>query len=42
MALYEIYRHQWVTQLQISSLQNQKQDSITKQGLALSQDGLGT
>ncbi|MGB3136668.1 MAG: 23S rRNA (guanosine(2251)-2'-O)-methyltransferase RlmB [Nodosilinea sp.] len=25
MALYEVYRHQWVAQLQISSLQNQKQ-----------------
>ena len=33
MALYEIYRHQWVAQLQISSLQNQRQDSINKQGL---------
>ncbi|WOD38594.1 23S rRNA (guanosine(2251)-2'-O)-methyltransferase RlmB [Nodosilinea sp. E11] len=42
MALYEIYRHQWVAQIQISSLQNQKQDSINKQGLELSQDGLGT
>ena len=42
MALYEIYRHQWVAQMQISSLQNQKQDSINKQGVALSQDGLGT
>ncbi|PZO40692.1 MAG: 23S rRNA (guanosine(2251)-2'-O)-methyltransferase RlmB [Shackletoniella antarctica] len=42
MALYEIYRHQWAAQLQISSLQNQKQDSITKQGVVLSQDGLGT
>ncbi|MBE9108949.1 23S rRNA (guanosine(2251)-2'-O)-methyltransferase RlmB [Nodosilinea sp. LEGE 07298] len=40
MALYEIYRHQWVAQLQISSLQNQKQGSITKHGIALPQDGL--
>ncbi len=31
MALYEVYRHQWMTQLQISSLQNQKQGFITKQ-----------
>ena len=42
MALYEIYRHQWVAQNQISSLQNQKQSSITKHGLALPQDDLGT
>jgi 23S rRNA (guanosine2251-2'-O)-methyltransferase len=42
MALYEIYRHQWVAQNQISSLQNQKQGSITKHGLALPQDDLGT
>ncbi|MGF1519811.1 MAG: 23S rRNA (guanosine(2251)-2'-O)-methyltransferase RlmB [Nodosilinea sp.] len=42
MALYEIYRHQWVAQMQISSLQNQKQNSINKQGVVLSQDGLGT
>ncbi|TVQ10870.1 MAG: 23S rRNA (guanosine(2251)-2'-O)-methyltransferase RlmB [Leptolyngbya sp. DLM2.Bin27] len=42
MALYEIYRHQWVAQLQISSLQNQKQDSINKHGLALSQEDMGT
>jgi 23S rRNA (guanosine2251-2'-O)-methyltransferase len=35
MALYEIYRHQWVAQQQISSLQNQKQNSINKQGPAL-------
>lgn len=42
MALYEIYRHQWVAQMQISSLQNQKQDSITKLGVVMSQDGLGT
>ncbi|MBE9155512.1 23S rRNA (guanosine(2251)-2'-O)-methyltransferase RlmB [Nodosilinea sp. LEGE 06152] len=40
MALYEIYRHQWTAQLQISSLQNQKQGSITKHGIALPQDGL--
>ncbi|WP_035991125.1 23S rRNA (guanosine(2251)-2'-O)-methyltransferase RlmB [Leptolyngbya sp. KIOST-1] len=40
MALYEIYRHQWVAQLQISSLQNQKQGSITKHGIALPQDSL--
>lgn len=39
MALYEIYRHQWVAQQQISSLQNQKQGSITKDGIALPQDG---
>ncbi|PSR16698.1 23S rRNA (guanosine(2251)-2'-O)-methyltransferase RlmB [filamentous cyanobacterium CCP3] len=39
MALYEIYRHQWAAQLQISSLQNQKQGSITKHGIALPQDG---
>ncbi|PSN11930.1 23S rRNA (guanosine(2251)-2'-O)-methyltransferase RlmB [filamentous cyanobacterium CCT1] len=39
MALYEIYRHQWVAQLQISSLQNQNQGSITKHGIALPQDG---
>ena len=32
MALYEVYRQQWVTQLQLSSLQNQNQQSITKQG----------
>ncbi len=42
MALYEIYRHQWVAQNQISSLQNQKQSSITKHGLALPQDDFGT
>ncbi|MEB3289395.1 MAG: 23S rRNA (guanosine(2251)-2'-O)-methyltransferase RlmB [Leptolyngbya sp.] len=36
MALYEIYRHRWVAQIQISSLQNQRQTSITKQGMALS------
>ncbi|HZG37791.1 MAG TPA: 23S rRNA (guanosine(2251)-2'-O)-methyltransferase RlmB [Nodosilinea sp.] len=40
MALYEIYRHQWVAQLQMSSLQNQKQGSITKHGMALPKDGL--
>ncbi|MGB3312199.1 MAG: 23S rRNA (guanosine(2251)-2'-O)-methyltransferase RlmB [Nodosilinea sp.] len=40
MALYEIYRHQWMAQLQISSLQNQKQSSITKHGTSLPQDGL--
>ncbi|MGB3200225.1 MAG: 23S rRNA (guanosine(2251)-2'-O)-methyltransferase RlmB [Nodosilinea sp.] len=40
MALYEIYRHQWVAQHQISSLQNQKQSSITKHGAALPQDDL--
>jgi 23S rRNA (guanosine2251-2'-O)-methyltransferase len=34
MALYEVYRHQWVTQLQISSLHNQRQHSINKQGSA--------
>jgi 23S rRNA (guanosine2251-2'-O)-methyltransferase len=39
MALYEIYRHQWVAQMQISSLQNQKQPSINKQGSAISSDG---
>ncbi|MGF1568457.1 MAG: 23S rRNA (guanosine(2251)-2'-O)-methyltransferase RlmB [Nodosilinea sp.] len=33
MALYEIYRHQWVTQGQISALQNQKHQSITKKGV---------
>jgi 23S rRNA (guanosine2251-2'-O)-methyltransferase len=38
MALYEVYRHQWMTQLQISSLQNQKQPSITKQESVLSSD----
>jgi 23S rRNA (guanosine2251-2'-O)-methyltransferase len=38
MALYEVYRHQWMTQLQISSLQNQKQASITKQGSVLPSD----
>ncbi|NMF82465.1 23S rRNA (guanosine(2251)-2'-O)-methyltransferase RlmB [Nodosilinea sp. P-1105] len=38
MALYEIYRHQWVAQQQISSLQNQKQSSINKQGPALPLD----
>jgi 23S rRNA (guanosine2251-2'-O)-methyltransferase len=38
MALYEIYRHQWMTQLQISSLQNQKQASITKQESLLPSD----
>jgi 23S rRNA (guanosine2251-2'-O)-methyltransferase len=32
MALYEIYRNQWMMQQQISSLQNQKQNSINKQG----------
>ena len=36
MALYEIYRHRWAAQIQISSLQNQKQPSINKQGIALS------
>jgi 23S rRNA (guanosine2251-2'-O)-methyltransferase len=36
MALYEIYRHRWAAQIQISSLQNQKQPSINKQGMALS------
>ncbi|MFQ4137058.1 23S rRNA (guanosine(2251)-2'-O)-methyltransferase RlmB [Nodosilinea sp. PGN35] len=40
MALYEIYRHQWVAQEQISSLQNQKQSSITKIGAALPKHGL--
>ncbi|MEA5447209.1 23S rRNA (guanosine(2251)-2'-O)-methyltransferase RlmB [Leptolyngbya sp. CCNP1308] len=40
MALYEIYRHQWVAQEQISSLQNQKQSSITKNGAALPKNGL--
>jgi 23S rRNA (guanosine2251-2'-O)-methyltransferase len=40
MALYEIYRHQWVAQEQISSLQNQKQGSITKIGAALPKNGL--
>jgi 23S rRNA (guanosine2251-2'-O)-methyltransferase len=40
MALYEIYRHQWVAQEQISSLQNQKQSSITKIGAALPKNGL--
>jgi 23S rRNA (guanosine2251-2'-O)-methyltransferase len=40
MALYEIYRHQWVTQEQVSSLQNQKQGSITKNGAALPKNGL--
>jgi 23S rRNA (guanosine2251-2'-O)-methyltransferase len=39
MALYEVYRHQWMTQLQISSLQNQNQPSITKQGSVLPSDG---
>ncbi|NJL45558.1 MAG: 23S rRNA (guanosine(2251)-2'-O)-methyltransferase RlmB [Leptolyngbyaceae cyanobacterium SM2_3_12] len=32
MALYEIYRHQWVTQLEVSTLQNQRQHRINKQG----------
>lgn len=36
MALYEVYRHRWAAQIQISSLQNQKQPSINKQGIALS------
>jgi 23S rRNA (guanosine2251-2'-O)-methyltransferase len=35
MALYEIYRHRWAAQIQMSSLQNQKQTSITKQGMAI-------
>ncbi|MEY3298147.1 MAG: hypothetical protein RLZZ597_1407 [Cyanobacteriota bacterium] len=35
MALYEIYRHRWAAQIQISSLQNQRQTSINKQGIAL-------
>ena len=35
MALYEIYRHRWAAQIQISSLQNQRLASITKQGIAL-------
>jgi 23S rRNA (guanosine2251-2'-O)-methyltransferase len=38
MALYEVYRHQWMTQLQISSLQNQKHHSITKQESVLPND----
>jgi 23S rRNA (guanosine2251-2'-O)-methyltransferase len=38
MALYEVYRHQWMTQLQISSLQNQRQASITKQGSVIPSD----
>lgn len=38
MALYEVYRHQWMTQLQISSLQNQKRNSITKQESVLPSD----
>jgi 23S rRNA (guanosine2251-2'-O)-methyltransferase len=38
MALYEVYRHRWMTQLQISSLQNQKQASITKQEAVLPSD----
>ncbi|MBE9136249.1 23S rRNA (guanosine(2251)-2'-O)-methyltransferase RlmB [Nodosilinea sp. LEGE 07088] len=40
MALYEIYRNQWMMQQQISSLQNQKQNSINKQGQLFSQDGI--
>ncbi|WP_017298435.1 23S rRNA (guanosine(2251)-2'-O)-methyltransferase RlmB [Nodosilinea nodulosa] len=40
MALYEIYRHQWMAQLEISSLQNQKLGSITKNGAMLPQGGL--
>jgi len=35
MALYEIYRHRWAAQIQMSSLQNHRQTSITKQGMAL-------
>ncbi|QQE63392.1 23S rRNA (guanosine(2251)-2'-O)-methyltransferase RlmB [Leptolyngbya sp. BL0902] len=35
MALYEIYRHRWAAQIQMSSLQNQRQTSITKQGMTL-------
>ncbi|HSM83002.1 MAG TPA: 23S rRNA (guanosine(2251)-2'-O)-methyltransferase RlmB [Nodosilinea sp.] len=42
MALYEIYRHQWVAQQEISTLQNQKPGSITKYGPALPQGGLDT
>ncbi|HIK43622.1 MAG TPA: 23S rRNA (guanosine(2251)-2'-O)-methyltransferase RlmB [Leptolyngbyaceae cyanobacterium M65_K2018_010] len=38
MALYEVYRHQWVAQIQISSWQNQKPASINKQGAALPPD----
>lgn len=40
MALYEIYRHQWVAQMEISSLQNQKLGAINKNGAALPQGGL--
>ena len=39
MALYEVYRHQWMTQLQISSLQNQKQGFINKQDVVSPSDG---
>ncbi len=39
MALYEVYRHQWMTQLQISSLQNKKRGIITKQEAVLPSNG---